>query len=255
MISVTLTLLGLTTAHAADDVAPALRAVTPPAAALAVADAYPGGNLSAGFRNKLADWTRNTLAASAQRYLDAARVSCETQANVSFLDAGTFGTTSEEKDFEGSTFLVESVYCLDSGTAAQTIDIYTSSDFRINVMPMVDSFSITGDQMCLSTEPKAGLLKPTSFCHQIVPFKGPTSWGMAGWLVSNDPRPEIQPLYFRETVVLFVDRPDGGVAGYRGVVTRSRDLGTLQRTVLRTIVGAGHSKVEAGLKDRLASTP
>ncbi len=150
--------------------------------------------------------------------------------------------------------MVESVYCLDSGTAAETFKVYTTSDFRINVMPLVDSYSVSGDQMCLSTEAKAGLLKPTSFCHEIVSFDGPTLWGQAGWLVSNDPSPEIQPLYFRETVVVFVDRPDGGVAGYRGVVTRSRDLGTLQRTVLRTIVGAGHSKVENGLKQRLSET-
>jgi hypothetical protein len=35
------------------------------------------------------------------------------------------------------------------------------------------------------------------------------------------------------------------------VVTRSRDLGTLGRTVLRATVSGGHTRVEAALIERL----
>ena len=241
-------------ALAADDIAAALRQVSAPTAALAMVDGYPGGTVSAGFRQQLSTWTRTRLAASAQRHLDAARVQCETTAKVSFLEAGTFGATEEERTFEESVFMVESVYCLDSGTAADAARHYSSTAFRVGVMPFVNSFSLSGNQMCLSTEAKAGLLKATNFCHEIVRFQGPEMWGSAGWLVSNDPDPSLQPLFFRETVVVFVDKPDGGVAGFRGVVTRSRDLGALQRAVLRTTVSGGHTRIESGLRDHVNGT-
>lgn len=237
-------------AHAGE-IVQQLGAVQAPTAVRTVLDSYPGGALSVSFGQQLTHWTRTHLAASADRHLERAKVDCKTLANVSFVSPGTFGTTEAERDFEKSVFMVESVYCSDTGTAREAAAIYSSRAFRTSAMLLVNGYSLVQDKMCLSTQAKAGLLKATSFCHRVQQFHGPTIWGLAGWLVENDPSEDIQPLYFRESVILFVDRTDGGVAGFRGVVTRSSDLGTLSRTVLRATVSGGHTRAEAALIERI----
>jgi hypothetical protein len=252
MRSLLLTVLTLFSAPVyGGEIAQQLRGVQAPTAVRTVLDSYPGGALSVPFGQQLTHWTRTQMAAAADRHLEQAKIDCKTQANVSFVSPGTFGTTEAERDFEESVFMVESVYCADTGTAKTAASIYSSRTFRTSAMLLVNGYSLAQDKMCLSTLAKAGLLKATSFCHQVQQFHGPTIWGLAGWLVENDASEDIQALYFRETIILFVDRPDGGVAGFRGVVTRSRDLGTLGRTVLRATVSGGHTRVEAALIERL----
>ncbi len=212
---------------------------------------HPDGPLSPDYRTRFAVWARQQIATTAQRRIDAGFAGCEPQAAVHFFDPGIVGSQAAQRQFEGSIFLVENIYCLDHGTAADAYRIYNSTEYRTQVMPLVDTFSLTADRLCLRSKAKAGLIKASAFCHDASQHLGPGFWGLVARLTDTEQDPSLGNVYFRETVVIFADRPDGGVVGFRGVMTRGRELGSIQRPILKTFIHSTQGMLHKGMIDRM----
>jgi hypothetical protein len=61
----------------------------------------------------------------------------------------------------------------------------------------------------------------------------------------------VQGVYYRESVVAFVDRAEGGVAVYRIVFTRGKDMGPVQRSILKQVAASSQTKIATALEARL----
>lgn len=209
------------------------------------------GGLSAEDAEAFARQIRANLAREVAVALEGAVSACEDRGQVSFLDAGTVTKTEVGLDFEASLFHVESLNCLETSDLQGAWKIYQSPVFRLDVMPALEGYQVKGDQQCLRTGGILGIVDPTGFCMQTAELARDGFIVEYGRLVSNDPDPTLSPVWFRESLTAFLALPGGGVAVWRGVWTRARDLGGLQRAMLRTVASGSQDKVMEALKDRL----
>ncbi len=254
MMSILSLLLLSLSASAEESISEWVNSVPATAATLSLLTTLPSddGPVPAELPAALAAHSRQRLAQRAQSKIESALMQCKVETEAGFVNENMPVQNQISEYVLESTVQIESVFCLDSGTAAEAFEIYRSEAFQIAALPLVTQLRRDGDQMCIQTKPAmGGLLPPASFCHRFQAHTGPDFSGVVGWLTSNRPGPDHQALFFRYYVVVFVDRPDGGVAGFRAAVTRGRDLNTLQRGLIRATADKRHSYLQEHLNTAL----
>ncbi len=256
MLALMLTLATVRPAAAEDPVQAWVHSVAPPAASIALVQSLPSelGPVPKGLAARLSAHSRHALSTRASELLEAAKTSCQTESKIRFVQDIMPADNPVAVSFLESTIQVISTFCVEAGTAAKALAIYRTKAFRTQVLPLVSDFSTQGDRTCIQTRSVlGGLLAPTSFCHQSTTHEGPDFHGVVGWLTHNAGGSDHQSLYYRHYVVLFVDRPGGGVAGFRGVVTRSGDLNALQRSLIETSSGKALRRLQDNLTQAISN--
>ncbi len=196
-------------------------------------------------------WVQGRIAAAVNRSLPSAITTCEPSVHVSFVEPGSVGETDADRAFERSTFQVESLHCLDHGDAAQAMAVYNSVAFREEVMPGLDSYQREDDHVCLVTSAVMGIVGRTDICLLAREYADDGMSAFHTRLVKSADAPDAQGIFLRESVVAFVDRAQGGVAVYRNVYTRGKDMGAVQRSVLSHVAGGAQDKIAEALEERL----
>ena len=196
-------------------------------------------------------WVQGRIARAVDRHLPSAATACEPSVQVRFVEPGTVGETEADQAFERSTFQVESLHCLEHGDAARAMAVYNSVDFRETVMPGLERYWLEGDGSCFTTSALFGVVGQTEACLTAREFVGDGVRAFHTRLIESVDAPDHQGVFLREGVVAFVDRADGGVAVYRIVTTRSKDMGAVQRSILGHAAGSAQQKVAEALEERL----
>ena len=90
-----------------------------------------------------------------------------------------------------------------------------------------------------------GILLPSEYCTYNRELRDSQTILLYSSLQSAVTDSEHQPLYFREEVILF-SQLSTGVAVYRATFSRSQDLGTTTKYLLRNTVSSSQSKIRDG---------
>ncbi len=206
---------------------------------------------SPAFQARFPDWVQGRIASAARARLRDAATGCQDAGDVGFVAPGSVGTSDADRSFEESTFWVETLHCLDRGTAEQAMAIYNSADFRESVMPGLAAYTRKGDVVCLETGAVRGIVDRTDICLAARELRDDGLHAFHTRLVSSAAGADVQGVYFRESIVAFVDRAEGGVAVYRMVFTRGKDMGPVQRSILKKVAAGSQDKIAEALEARL----
>ena len=208
-----------------------------------------GATLSPAFAVRFTSRVRDELARFATGALAAP--TCSPRGGVRFLTPGVAGTTPAEHTFEAGTFIVETVHCLDRGTAEQAAAVYQTPAFRKAVMPGLVSYWRQSQVVCLGSSGVAGLVGPTEICLDTREHRGAGTVVEHARLKSNGTHPDLQLVFHRESLIVFRDRPGGGVMVVRAVATRSQDLGSVEKALLKRVALSAAAEIGDGLAARL----
>ena len=206
------------------------------------------GDLTETFYRRLISWSNAQLKRSAK---SAIVLHQQNQCNEGALFKSMNPTSvvpeisTEEARFLESLFLVESSYCLRNVELQHAYDVFMSKDFRVDVMPQVVDFSKTASGSCVQTSGVTGILLPSQYCTLNRKLKDSQTVVLYSSLQSAHTDPAHQPLYFREEVIVF-SQLTNGVAVYRATFSRSQDLGTTSKYLLRNTVSTSQSKIRDG---------
>ncbi len=207
--------------------------------------------VSDAFAASFPGWVQGRIATSVDRHLPGAASECEPSVRVSFVEPGSAGQTEGDLTFERSTFVVESLHCLEHGDAAQAMAVYNSVAFREEVMPGLESFRREGDTVWLTTSAVFGIVGRTEIGLAAREYAGEGIRAFHTRLVRSADAPDAQGVFLRESIDAFVDRAEGGVAVYRLVLTRGKDMGAVQRSLLGHAAGSAQDKIAEALEERL----
>ena len=206
------------------------------------------GDLSKEFHKTLISWSNTQLKRSAK---SAAKLHQQDQCTEGALfksmnpTSVATNTSANETRFIESLFLIESSYCLPNIKVQQAYDVFMSKDFRLGVMPQVIGFSKTRNGTCVQSEGVTGILLPSEYCTYNRELRDDQTILLYSSLQSAVIDSEHQPLYFREEVILF-SQLSTGVAVYRATFSRSQDLGSTTKYLLRNTVSSSQSKIRDG---------
>ena len=206
------------------------------------------GDLTESFYRRLISWSNSQLKRSAKSAVVLHQQNqCSEGALFKSMNPKSIvpETSIEESRFLESLFLVESSYCLPNIKLQHAYDVFMSKDFRVDVMPQVTDFSKTTDGSCVQTSGVTGILLPSQYCTLNRELKDSQTVVLYSSLQSAYTDPEYQPLYFREEVIVF-SQLTSGVAVYRATFSRSQDLGTTSKYLLRNTVSTSQSKIRDG---------
>ena len=168
-----------------------------------------------------------------------------------------------EKLFTQSLFAIETIHCIPNRTPEEVRQQYHSTEFRIDIMPGVSSFSMqalteidipqTKRQIsCTTTEGMTGITLPSSYCMEHLMWSDPntSTFVELASLYSNNRSTELQPIYFRQESLLF-SKYNGtqgkGTVIYRYTLTRSMDLGRTSIFFLDKTLYYSHHRIREGL--------
>ena len=211
------------------------------------------GELTESFYRTLISWSNSQLKRSAKSAVVLHQQNQCTEGALfkNMSPKSVYGDASpEETVFLESLFLVESSYCLPDVQLQHAYDVFMSKDFRVNVMPQVIDFKKTSNGSCVKSSGVTGILLPSEYCTYNRELKDPETIVLYSSLQSAYTDPEHQPLYFREEVIVF-SQLDTGVAVYRATFSRSQDLGTTSKYLLRNTVSTSQSKIRDSYYERL----
>jgi len=253
LLAQSLVLGGAAAAAGPGDVGPWVLAagVRPEAASRVLAWSDDGARVSDAFGAGYPRWIQSRIAEAVTRSLPAAAAACVSEVHVRFIEPGSYGRSDSDQAFERSTFEVFSLHCLDRGDAAQAMAVYNSASFREAVMPGLESYWRKGDDVCITTGAVTGIVERTQTCSATRTFSAPGVRAFHAQLVESVDGPDAQGVYLRESVVAFVDQEAGGVAVLRVVITRGKDMGVVQRSLLGTVAASAQDRIAAALGERL----
>lgn len=209
--------------------------------------------LSAEFSSQLFSWMNQQLAKSSRSALSNHQENNCTESNLFKIVDGQklFPTLSEtEKKFTDSLVLVETAYCLPNINLEQAYSVYMSEEFRTDVMPQVISFQKNGSIYCTKGSAILGVIKPSQYCQFSHTKKDEGSIVLRNALHSVASGDSFQPFYIREEIISFVQMKDG-VGFYRATFTRSDDLNSASKYILRTTVDSSQSNIREQYYDWL----
>lgn len=203
------------------------------------------GTLSESFHTDLLKWSNTQLKRSTKAAITLHQTEQCTEGalfkSMSPTKVAPNGSETEHQ-FVESLFLIESSYCLPSVDLQKTYDVFMSTDFRINVMPQVVSFTKSGQTSCVQSSGVTGILLPSEYCTINRILQDTQNILVYSSLSSAKTDPEHQPLYFREEIILF-SQMSTGVAVYRATFSRSQDLGMTSKYLLRNTVDSSQAKI------------
>ena len=206
------------------------------------------GDLSKEFHQTLVLWSNTQLKRSAK---SAAQLHQQDQCTEGALFKSMNPTSvaknisAHETKFIESLFLIESSYCLPNVKVQKAYDVFMSKDFRLDVMPQVVGFSENHNGTCVQSSGITGILLPSEYCTYNREIKDSETILIYSSLQSAKTDAEYQPLYFREEVILF-SQLSSGVAVYRATFSRSQDLGSTTKYLLRNTVSSSQSNIRDG---------
>ncbi len=232
-----------------------IASVPPPQASIALAQTLPDSPaaIDASVPTTLSAFTRRKLSAQAASSLNQLENDCKSTANVTFVQEEIAASDPVSAHFFDSAIHMRSTFCIDHGTAAQALETFRSEAFRVQAIPLVISYESTQSRSCIGTQSAVGgTLAPTAFCSQTRLYHSGDTHGVVGWLTENTGGDSHQSVYYRHYVIVFKDRPGGGVIGFRGVVTRSKTLGMIQKTLVQTSAGKLHDMMLNKLSTMMA---
>lgn len=124
---------------------------------------------------------------------------------------------------------------VDGVSASDALEAYTRPEFRLSSSSQLEA--VTGQQglTCYQTRKIAVVLEPTFSCNQVHYFHQPGISAQHAQMVSNPGSDEFHPVYFKESLKIFIETP-AGLALYYINYTRATDLGSFKKKV-------GHSKI------------
>ena len=206
------------------------------------------GTLSEDFHRLLQNWTKTQLQRSAKSSNTLLQQDkCTEGALFKSMNPKTIAPSSSdlEQRFIESLFLIESSYCLPNVTLQKAYDVFMSTEFRLDVMPQVVGFTKTGSSSCVQSAGVTGILLPSKYCTYNRHIEDSQSIVVRTSLSSAYTDEAHQPLYFREEVIVF-SQLNTGVAVYRATCSRSKDLGTTTKYLLRNTVSSSQSNIRDG---------
>lgn len=204
---------------------------------------YP--DLRAEFANGTFSWLKTQMARSANAaYKNFSNNNCQEGALFKSMDAKMLfpDATETEATFVSSLILVESSYCLPNVQLDHAYKTFMSPDFREDVMPQVIKFTNNNHISCVQSEGITGLLKPSQYCSKDHVLHLENAILLRSSLKTVEQGSAFQPLYIREDVMLFVQMQDG-VGVYRGSFTRSDELGSTGKYILRSTVESSQNNI------------
>ncbi len=225
--------------------------VRPEARARMQAWADDDQRVTEAFAESFPAWVQGRIAAAVDRRLPGADTACEPNIQVGFVEPDSVAETKADRAFERSTFQVETLHCLDHGDAARAMAIYNSQAFREAVMPGLERYWREDENVCLATSAVVGIVGRTEICLASREYGGEGVRAFHTRLVESADAPGAQGVFLRESVVAFVDRAEGGVAVFRIVYTRGKDMGALQRSVLGRVAGGSQEDIAEALEEQL----
>ena len=206
------------------------------------------GTLSEDFHMHLLNWSRTQLKRSAKSSLTLHQQDkCTEGALFKSMNPKTVAPSGSdlEQRFVESLFLIESSYCLPNVNLRKAYDVFMSTEFRLDVMPQVVGFTKTGSVSCVESAGVTGILLPSKYCTYNRHIEDAQSIVVRTSLSSAYTDEAHQPLYFREEVIVF-SQLSTGVAVYRATFSRSKDLGTTTKYLLRNTVSSSQSNIRDG---------
>lgn len=206
------------------------------------------GMLSEDFHQLLQIWSTTQLKRSAKSSLTLHQQDkCTEGALFKSMNPKTVAPSGSELEqrFIESLFLIESSYCLPNVTLQKSYDVFMSKEFRLDVMPQVVGFTKNGSSSCVQSDGVTGILLPSEYCTYNRHIQDSQSIVVRTSLSSAFNDKAHQPLYFREEVIVF-SQLSTGVAVYRATFSRSKDLGTTTKYLLRNTVSSSQSNIRDG---------
>jgi hypothetical protein len=211
-----------------------------------------GDGLSTSYRGELARLVRTEVGDAADRAVAAFREgTCVPGTQVTFgpgalgppghatLPASTPAGSAPSRDearFQEGLVRVEATACFPAAVPdpEAALVLYTSPEVRMEGEPRIRAIHQEEGDTCVETRGVTGLLAPTLTCHRIHRFTGEGIAAEHSQLVANPGdgrRSGFQAIYLKESVKTFVALPGGGLALHYVNVTRSGDLGRIERWV------------------------
>jgi hypothetical protein len=230
-----------------------------------------GAALSAQHREALAGRIRDGVAEAAGRAVGRFREGvCVPGVEVSFGNevwaavggAGGAGSgqagNRDEARFEGGLVRVEATACFPDADLdpEEALALYTSPELRMEAEPRIRAIRDEEGESCVETRGVTGLLAPTLTCHRIHRFREGGVAAEHSQLVRNPAagaRSGVQDVYLKESLKTFVALPDGGLALHYVNVTRSGDLGRIERWVGSGAIKDGEKRKAEVLGRRLGA--
>lgn len=203
------------------------------------------GGINTTFSDQLYSWTRKQLAQSASSVIRNHQSNQCTESTLFKIIDGQkhFSTLLEQElQFTNSLILIETAYCIPNVSLQHAYDVYLSEEFRTNVMPQVNSFTKKGSIHCTKSDGIFGILKPASYCYKTKELQATNAVVIRNSFQSVSQGDEFQPFYFREEVITFVQM-DSGVGMYRATFTRSHDLSSTTKYLIRTTVDSSQGSI------------
>lgn len=197
------------------------------------------------FSSQLYTWSRKQLAKSASSAIKTHQMNqCSESTLFKIIDGNKHfkELTEHELKFTDSLILIETAYCIPEVTIKEAYDVYMSAEFRTNVMPQISSFTIKGSLYCTKAEGVLGILKPAEYCYKSKERRDEKKIIIRNSFHSVPQGDEYQPFYFREEVLTFVQM-DSGVGLYRATFTRSADLSSTSKYILRNTIDSSQENI------------
>lgn len=206
------------------------------------------GPLSEEFHTHLLTWSNQQLRRSAKSVSTLhQKDSCTEGALFKSMNPDSVAPkgSQDEQRFVESLFLIESSYCLPDISVDRAYSVFMSKDFRLDVMPQVVGFTQQGNTSCVESSGVTGILLPSKYCTFNRAKRDENTVVVYTSLSSAYTDSAHQPLYFREEVIVF-SQLSSGVAVYRATFSRSQDLGTTTKYLLRNTVSSSQRNIRDG---------
>lgn len=211
------------------------------------------GNLSEPFHQQLSKWIAQQLAKSVRSTLTLhQQQSCTEGALFQSMDPEKITPTASpvEKQFVESLFIIESSYCLPNTTLDKAYTVFMSEDFRVDVMPQVTAYTMSAKENCVTSSGVTGILLPSYYCSRHSTYRDSQSILVYNSLHTSPNDDAHQPLYVRDEIIV-MSQLGSDIAFYRATFSRSQDLGTTTKYLLRSTVSSSQSNIRDGFYEWL----
>lgn len=206
------------------------------------------GNMSEEFHSTLLKWSNTQLKRAGKSAVSLhASDQCNEGALFKSISPKSVTSTSSELEsrFIDSLFMIETSYCIPDVTLQHAYDVFMSKEFRLDVMPQVIGFTKTANGACVRSDGVTGILLPSEYCTDHRQTQDDRNILLYSSLYSAYTDEDHQPLYFREEIILF-SQLSNGVAVYRMTFSRSGDLGSTTKYLLRNTVSSSQGRIRDG---------
>jgi hypothetical protein len=172
---------------------------------------------------------------------------------VNFLSPRDFergGKQTEDKrgrEFEEGVIRTEQIAFFrgEDTPPTEALELFVDPEFRRQTTSRIESLEEEGDLSCLKTGGITGLLSPTWACNRVTYLKTDAVAAEHSQVVSNPGDDDYHPIYFKESVKVFV-ATDGGLALFYINYTRGAKLGSFKKKF-------GRGKIEDSQRERAAA--